>query len=208
MNRSTAPVPATPAAMPLPASPVPAAPPARHLPGDGVMWLLILIELATFGLMFAAFAVVRSQNLPLFHSSQAMLDASKGAINTWLLIGGSGCVVHAIKALRAGASRRAAGWMLAAQATGLTFLVLKLGEYTALGAAGVDLETNVFFTLYFLLTGFHFMHVLAASVLLALLTRGAWRGTLSLHALETVGAFWHLVDLLWLVLFPLVYILR
>jgi nitric oxide reductase NorE protein len=179
-----------------------------RLPGDGVMWLLILVELATFGLMFAAFAVVRAQHLPLFQSSQALLDTSKGAINTWLLIGGSGCVVHAIRALRAGAGRRAAGWMLAAQAAGLAFLVLKLGEYGALAAAGVDVETNVFFTLYFLLTGFHFMHVLAAGVLLALLTRAAWRGRLSLHALETVGAFWHLVDLLWLVLFPLVYVLR
>lgn len=185
--------------------------PERRLPGDGVMWLLILVELATFGLLFGAFAVVRAQNLALFGASQALLDASKGAINTWLLIGGSGCVVHAVKAARAGLGRRAAGWLVAAQATGVTFLALKVGEYGALVHAGVDVETNVFFTLYFLLTGFHFVHVMAASVLLALLTRPTWRGRYGphdVHALETVAAFWHLVDLLWLVLFPLVYILR
>jgi nitric oxide reductase NorE protein len=184
---------------------------ALRLPGDGVMWLLVLVELATFGLMFAAFAVVRAMHPELFDSSQGLLDASKGAINTWLLIGGSGCVVQAVRAAAAGRGRAEAGWLVAAQASGLAFAALKLGEYAALSAQGIDVETNVFFTLYFLLTGFHFLHVLAATVLLGLVLPGAWRGgggERHGHAVETVATFWHLVDLLWLVLFPLVYILR
>lgn len=183
----------------------------RHLPGDLAVWLIILLELATFALLFATYAVVRGMDPELFNTSQLTLDRSKGLINTWLLIGGSWCVVRAVQAI--GADARAAGlrWLLAAQACGLAFLVFKLQEYGAKFDAGIDLETNRFYMFYFILTGFHFFHVLAAMVFLAILTFFSWRGDYGpgrLHALETGAAFWHMVDLLWIVLFPLVYLMR
>lgn len=183
----------------------------RHLPGDLAIWLIILLELATFALLFGTYAVVRGMDPELFNASQLTLDRSKGLINTWLLIGGSWCVVRAVQAI--GADARSAGlrWLLAAQACGLAFLVFKLREYGAKFDAGIDLETNRFYLFYFLLTGFHFFHVLAAMVFLAILSFHTWRGDYGpgrLHALETGATFWHMVDLLWIVLFPLVYLMR
>ena len=183
----------------------------RHLPGDLAIWFIILLELTTFVLLFATYAIMRGKSPELFNESQLMLDRSKGLINTWLLIGGSWCVVRAIQAMREGARKPGLRWLLAAQACGLGFLFFKLEEYGALSDAGIDLGTNRFFTFYFTLTGFHFLHVLAAIVVLAILTFVNRRGDCDpdrLHGLETGAAFWHMVDLLWIVLFPLVYLMR
>ena len=87
----------------------------------------------------------------------------------------------------------------------------KLLEYADKGAQGIGLSTNLFFDFYFILTGFHLLHVLAGLLALALTAIGLARQrgpALDAHALETAGAFWHLVDLLWLILFPLVYVMR
>ena len=183
----------------------------RDLPGDLAMWFIILLELTTFALLFVAYAVMRSRTPELFNESQLMLDRSKGLVNTWLLIGGSWCVVRAIQAIREGARGAGVRWLLAAQVCGVVFLVLKLKEYGALFEAGIDLETNRFYTFYFTLTGFHFLHVFAAVVVLAILTvlnRRSDGNPDQLHALETGAVFWHMVDLLWIVLFPLVYLMR
>jgi nitric oxide reductase NorE protein len=186
-------------------------PGTRQLPGDLAVWLIILAELLTFALLFVAYGVTRSLNVELFNESQRTLDATMGVVNTWLLIGGSWCVVRAVQSVAAQRRWPGLSWLVAAQLCGLAFLVLKLSEYGAKADAGIDLETNVFYMFYFLLTGFHFLHVLAAMVFLAFLSYQTWRnplGAAHLHALETGAAFWHMVDLLWIVLFPLMYIVR
>jgi len=192
--------------------PVPgAAPPPPRLVGDLAIWLVILMELATFGLMFVGFAWARRSHPEVFAQGQAQLHLTAGTINTLLLVGGSWCVARALQALRH--QHMAAGrvWLVAALATALAFLVLKSLEFRERFAQGIDLDTNVFWTLFLLLTGFHFLHVLVAAVLLALVLwhAGAARpGAFNLHGAETAGVFWHMVDLLWLVLFPLVYVMR
>ena len=189
----------------------PVGPAERYLPGDLAIWFIILLEMTTFVLLFTAYAVMRSKDPVLFNASQLTLDRSKGLIDTWLLIGGSWCVVRAIQALRVQSRGAGLRWLVAAQACGLTFLILKLREYGALFDAGIDMDTNRFYTFYFTLTGFHFLHVLAALVILLILTIVNRRGECTpdrLHGLETGAAFWHMVDLLWIVLFPLVYLMR
>lgn len=184
---------------------------ARRLPGDLSIWIIIAVEMATFALMFGAYAVARALHLAEFSALQRTLDASRGLLNTWLLIGGSGCVVQAVAAVGRGAPRRGLAWLAGAQGCGLAFVVFKVLEYRAKAAAGIDLDTHSFYTLYFLLTGFHLAHVLAAMVFLGLLMAGVARGRFGpgrLHGLETGAAFWHMVDLLWLVLFPLLYLVR
>lgn len=182
----------------------------RILPGDLAIWIVILVEMATFALLFLSCAVARALDVAAFDAGQRTLDATKGVVNTWLLIGGSGCVVAAIRAVRAGHESSGVRWLVGAQACGLAFLALKSLEYREKFASGVDLDTSTFHTFYFLLTGFHFFHVIAAVVFLALLTMQLRRrgGQASLHALETGAAFWHMVDLLWIVLFPLLYLIR
>lgn len=188
----------------------PAAEPPR-LRGDLAIWLVIGAELMTFGLMFLAFAFARSRDPALFEAGQARLDLHGGAINTVLLIGGSWCVAHAVDALRQGRRGVAGRWLAGSLAAAAGFLVLKGHEFAVKSAAGLDLETDTFWMFYWLLTGFHFLHVAAAAVLLGLV---AWRmgqgayGRGDVHAPETAAAFWHMVDLLWIVLFPLVYVMR
>lgn len=184
--------------------------PAR-LPGDLFVWYVILLEGATFGVLFVAFAFTRLQHLALFRASQQQLDLGAGALNTALLLTASWCVARAVQAARGGRRGPALGWLGAGMAGGAGFVALKLHEYADKAAQGIGLSTNLFFDFYFILTGFHLLHVLAGLLALGLCGVGLARqprGALNAHALETAAAFWHLVDLLWLVLFPLVYVLR
>jgi len=189
----------------------PANRPPPRLSGDLFIWYIILLEGATFGLLFVVFAFVRRHNLELFNASQQQLDLSAGAINTALLLTASWCVVRAVHAVRANFRHTAFIWLGAGIICGGGFVALKLVEYADKAAEGIGLSTNLFFDFYFLITGFHLLHVLAGLFALSLAGIGLMRQRtprLNAHTLETVGAFWHLVDLLWLVLFPLVYVLR
>ncbi len=191
---------------------------APRLAGDLAIWFVILLELLTFGIMFVAYAFARLRELALFNATQATLELWSGTVNTVLLISGSWCVARAVQTLRdaaADASRHAARWTTAAVACGVGFLLLKFSELAGKFAAGMDLDGNRFWMFYVLLTGFHFLHVLVAT--LALIVVGVWmrrgaygpgRGADRLHTPETVAAFWHMVDLLWIVLFPLLYVMR
>ena len=182
-----------------------------RLEGDLAVWLIILAELLAFAILFLAFAVSRLRHPDVFAASQPTLDTSAGLVNTLLLITGTWCVAHAVQAAECYGRRTTLRWLVAAQACGAAFVMLKLSEYADKAAAGIDLETNVFYMFYFFLTGFHFLHVLAAMVFLAILTVSVWRSqqmAQQVHGLETGAAFWHMVDLLWIVLFPLVYVVR
>jgi nitric oxide reductase NorE protein len=185
--------------------------PELRLVGDLAVWLIILAELLAFGIFFLSYAFARSFEVALFNVSQSTLDLNSGAINTALLITGSWCVVRAVQAIKRDASGISARWQLAALACGSGFVVIKWLEFSAKADAGLDLSSNTFYMFYFLLTGFHFLHVLAAMVFLTILlvkTRGGHYGSHDHHALESGAAFWHMVDLLWIVLFPLVYVMR
>jgi nitric oxide reductase NorE protein len=185
--------------------------PALQLRGDLAVWLIILAELLTFAILFLCYAFARSFDVALFNESQRTLDLNSGAINTVLLITGSWCVVHAVQAVRRDASGVGARWLVAALGCGAGFVSLKVIEFSAKLDAGIDLSTNTFYMFYILLTAFHFFHVIVAMVFLAILLvktlQGAC-GSHDSHALETGAAFWHMVDLLWIVLFPLVYVMR
>jgi nitric oxide reductase NorE protein len=184
--------------------------PAR-LPGDLFIWYVIALEGTTFGALFVAFAFTRLWHLELFDASQRQLDLSAGAINTALLLTASWCVARAVQAVRAGRRGGALSWLGAGIAGGIGFVALKLMEYADKEAQGIGLSTNLFFDFYFILTGFHLLHVLAGLFGLSLAGVGLMRqprAALNAYTLETFASFWHLVDLLWLVLFPLVYVMR
>lgn len=187
------------------------APDTARLAGDLAVWLIILAELLAFGILFLSYAFARTFDVALFNASQRTLDLNSGAINTALLITGSWCVVRAVQAVKKDASAAGARWLLAALTCGSGFVVIKVLEFSDKAQAGIDLSTNTFYMFYLLLTGFHFFHVLAAMVFLTILlvkTRAGHYGKHNHHALETGAAFWHMVDLLWIVLFPLVYVMR
>jgi nitric oxide reductase NorE protein len=175
--------------------------PLSTLPGNPMMWILILGELAVFGALFTGFAVSRALDPVTFDASQAQLDRLLGGLNTIVLVTSGWLAAVAVRRKQAGRSPRP--HLLAAIAVGSLFLAVKVVEYRADFALGIDMDTNSFWELYFLLTGFHALHVVMGLIVLAIVT--LWD---SLENLETGTAFWHMVDLIWVLLYPLVYLLR
>ena len=183
-----------------------------RLRGDLGVWFVILLELLTFAILFVAYAFARNREPALFQAGQATLDLHSGALNTVLLITGSWCVARAVQAVRRDAVQAGARWLVGSLVCGAGFVVVKLAEYAGKAQAWADMgDDDTFYMLYFILTGFHFLHVVVGMLAIAYLwwrtRRGAY-GRHDCHALETGAAFWHMVDLLWIVLFPLVYVLR
>ncbi len=177
--------------------------PLSSLPGNPFMWILIISELVVFGAFFLSFAVARSLEPELFMQSQNYLDRLAGAINTMVLITSSLCAACAVRARIDNAPTKSRLWIAMAFMLGLLFLAVKISEYQSKLALGFDIESNDFFTLYYLITGFHFLHVILGLIILAIVAVKN-----SVENLETGAAFWHMVDLIWVILFPLIYLLR
>lgn len=173
------------------------------LPGNPMMWILILSELLVFGVFFAAFATARTLDPTGFDAGQAQLDRLLGGLNTLVLVTSGFLAALAVRMRADGKRRGGRAAMLAAMAVGSVFLVLKVVEYADKAQAGIGIETSTFFTLYYLMTGFHFLHVVLGLAILGLVT---WKD--SLANFETGGAFWHMVDLIWVLMFPLIYLIR
>lgn len=182
-----------------------------HPPGDLAIWFFILAELLAFGVFFSAYAFTRKGNVELFNQFQPHLDATAGLINTLVLLTSSYFVVRAVAAIREGAARRCFQWILAAVAMGGVFLVVKVVEYQDHLSQGIRLSTNTFYMFYLSLTFFHFMHVIMGMVILGAVAWKARQGayTADEHTgVETGASYWHMVDLVWIILFPLVYVMR
>jgi nitric oxide reductase NorE protein len=173
------------------------------LPGDPMMWVLVFSELVAFGLFLGAFIVARAVSPAVFASGQAALDLTLAGCNTIVLVTSGWAAAKGAASARADEGRRARLWLLLAMALGGAFVTIKLVEYAHEIGGGIGLETSVFFTLYFLLTGFHLLHVCLGIIILAVVCRRAD----PVHV-ETGTVFWHMVDLVWIVMFPIVYLVR
>lgn len=182
-----------------------------HVPGEPGIWIFILGDMAVFAVLFGTFLVYRNKDVDLFDSSQLHLNATFGLINTLLLLVSSMLVVLAVSAVRRGTARPAPLLIAGAIACGLAFSVLKIVEYAGKFDAGITPQTNSFYMFYFLLTGLHWFHLLLGLAVLTYLLVSARRKRHDARQLawfEGGGCFWHMVDLLWIVLFPLIYLLN
>jgi len=184
-------------------------------PGDFAIWIIIYVELVTFAALFIGYAFARRVDVELFNQSQLLLDQRSGFINTLILITSSYFLVKAIEIIKTidkdKASILASRWLLAAMILGSSFIVIKIMEFSDKFEQGISLSTNTFFMFYIMLTVFHFMHVLLGLVILYAVYKKTKMGGYSKQdhrGMETGASYWHLVDLLWIVLFPLVYIMR
>ena len=183
----------------------------RRLPGDFAIWVFIFAELLVFGIFFVAYAFSRMNNVEMFTRYQQTLDIETGVANTLLLITGSYFVVRAVHAIRNDNVRGCINGLFAAQLCGGGFIVLKVMEFAEKFGAGISLGTNTFYMFYLSLTFFHFMHVILGMIILAAVIMKAKRGcygTANHNGVETGASYWHMVDLVWIILFPLVYIIR
>ncbi len=192
-------------------SPQSATHPGKYPPGDLAIWFFIFAELLAFGVFFLSYAFARANNIELFNESQLQLNRESGAINALVLLTSSYFVVRAVAAIKEGLNKPCANWLGAAIGMGFVFIVIKVLEFDAKFSAGISLSTNTFYMFYLSLTLFHFMHVILGMIILAAVMLKARRGGYSPDqhtGVETGASYWHMVDLVWMILFPLVYVIR
>lgn len=194
----------------MPEASAPTMPAEQHrTPAEAGMWMFVLADLCVFATYFAVFLVDRANHRTLFAEGQAGMARHLGGLNTLLLLISSWGMARAVAAARDGSLARFQQGLSHAILCGLSFLVVKTIEYRAKFAAGLGIDTNVFYRDYFAFTGFHLLHVVVGLSLVAW-CRFAFRTPASLREhvgfVEGTGLYWHMVDLVWVVLFALVYL--
>jgi len=183
------------------------------IPGEWGIWAFILTDLSVFGGYFGTFLVLRGQQPDVFRAGSEALNPTHGAVNTVFMLTASLCVALAIRSGREGRVLTAQKLLVGAGLCGTAFIVNKPIEWADQLAAGHGAHQSDFFQLYYLLTGIHLLHVIVAMVVVGML----WRKVRNVHVaptfrqaryLENGASFWHLVDLIWMVLFALFYLVR
>mgnify|MGYP000939478147 CR=1 FL=1 len=183
----------------------------RHIPGEAGLWLLIFGEMSFFTALFGAFLRARGADPAGFDLARAALSRTTGIANTLVLLTSSLLVAKAVEAVRSGDTARAPRLFRAGLGCALGFVALKGLEYTSLFSQGVTLGSHPFFGFYFGLTALHLGHVVIGSAFLLLLSRFTRRPLAKpshFALVESAGVFWHMVDLLWLVIFALLYLVE
>jgi nitric oxide reductase NorE protein len=179
-------------------------------PGGMMIWIFIFMELLAFGLAFIVFSVLRAKSLAVFESSRAELNQGLALLNTLVLVTSGYFVVLANGSYDSGRNRYAARWLGAAIALGGVFVIVKAVEYREKIAHGLTTGVNQFFDFYWLLTAFHLFHVLLGILVLAYMARKIRKGEAFAAEdfnLKTGSAFWHMCDLIWVLLFPILYLI-
>jgi nitric oxide reductase NorE protein len=182
-----------------------------RLAGDAGVWLFISADVFAFALFFMLFTWGRVHNTALYEQSRQALDAGIGLANTLILLTSSLFMVWAVEAAREGSRSRTVRHLALAMAVGSGFAVSKVIEYTGKIQAGITMLSNEFFMYYFVFTGIHFLHFLVGLVVLGVCLHKARTEALDARYrvwIESSGCYWHMVDLLWIVLFPLLYLQR
>lgn len=183
----------------------------RHIPGEDGLWLLIFGEMTLFSVFFITYLVYRSRDVELFNDSAVHLRQVFGVINTLFLLTSSLLVVVGMRAIRRKSSTIAPWCFVGAMACGVGFTIMKFLEYGDKLGHSITVYTNDFWMYYYVLTGLHFFHLLMGMGVLAYITAKSRKPVLSVKEFAYVeggACFWHLVDLLWIVLFPLLYFVR
>ena len=186
-------------------------PRAGRLPGVDGIWALIGADSVVFAILFVSFMLDRRHTPEMFDASRKTLDMNLGGVNTLILLTSSWMVASAIQVLRREQHERATRYLLAGVLTGVLFMVSKAVEYAGKIGHGLTPGTNSFYMWYFVLTGFHLLHVILGTALLTFVVlrvrRGVY-GSADIAVPESVATFWHLVDYVWIILFPLLYLMK
>lgn len=182
-------------------------------PGGLLIWIVIFLELITFGMALVAMVYYGKVEGDLFRESSSHLNKTYGAINTVFLLCSGYFMAISVKYLKINNNKKAATYLLFTMLFGLLFIGLKSVEYSQKIEQGFVLDTNTFFTFYWLLTAFHVIHVIVGLVILSyfyiqfLWSKDKNSSSISHDDYEAGAAFWHMCDLIWLLLFPIIYLL-
>jgi cytochrome c oxidase subunit 3 len=187
------------------------------------MWVFLATEIMFFGGLFTAYIIFRNFYLPAFEAGSRLLNVRIGAFNTALLLCSSLTMALAVRAAQLGKKGLLITFLLLTLLLGLTFVTVKLGlewrhDYLEGFAPGVHWtfhgadwrHVELFFVFYFFLTGIHALHMVIGVGILTVLIIIAGRGRFSpqrYNAVEVAGLYWHFVDIVWIFLYPLLYLI-
>jgi len=174
------------------------------------MWVFLATEIHLFGGAFCAFAFYRWRYLEVFNHHASQLNVWMGFTNTLVLLTSSWTMVLAVDAAQKGRNKACGQRCLITIALGIVFFIIKGMEYSAKFSHGIYPSTHIFWGLYFTMTGIHAFHVLVGLGLifwLYLLSKKNRFTETYYTPVEVIGLYWHLVDVIWIFLFPLLYLL-
>jgi cytochrome c oxidase subunit 3 len=203
------------------------------------MWAFLITEILFFGGLFMAYMLYRTWYHDAFVAASTSIALFWGALNTVVLIGSSLTMALAVRASQTNQRMATVNWLIITMILGVVFLGVKVIEYAdkfehhhvpgpnyvweepgheaPVGSHGVSpdagnfqLHTQIFFSLYFTLTGLHALHMIVGVGLLSVITWMAWKGRFDEHyytPVEMSGLYWHFVDIVWIYLFPLLYLI-
>jgi cytochrome c oxidase subunit III len=174
--------------------------------GRLAVWWVIASEIVIFGGILAPYIMHRIAH-EVWAEQAAHTNTAIGAFNTFVLLTSSLFAVLAHKAAEEGNGPRAARLLMATAGGGFTFLTVKGFEWTHEIREGFTITSNTFWSFYYTAAGLHAAHVFAGAIIMLIVAASA-RKNLELHRVELIGIYWHFVDIVWIFLFPLLYIAK
>jgi len=183
----------------------------NKIPGNRAIWVGIFAELTEFGLFFFVYFIAKAHYPEQFNQGPLHLNTLAGTLNTFALITSSYFVAKALAAIRLNKPQQSINWLWRAVFCGLLYLVIKIWEYHWNVDQGIKTNTNNFYTVYYYLTFNHLLHVAWASgsLLWAISQIKVGNYTQKNHlGFTAIACYWHMVDLAWVIIFPLLYVLR
>jgi cytochrome c oxidase subunit 3 len=184
------------------------------------MWMFLFTELLFFGGMFLLYSVFRYRCAADFHTAAQNENIVLGSVNTFMLLTSSFAIALAISAMRKGKNRLSSFLQLATIGMGITFLIIKYFEWGTKINQGLYPNSPVllqksqgeilFFGLYYVMTGIHGLHVFIGIIVITFMLVFTVRKKITMEdsiKLENTGLYWHFVDIIWIYLFPLFYLI-
>jgi len=174
------------------------------------MWAFLGSECLLFGALISTYLLFKGQSPPGTISPDDVYDIPFTSVSSFVLLMSSLTMVLALAAIQRGDHRRLRVWVLTTALLGATFVAGQMYEFTVFYGEGLKISTNLFGSSFFVLTGFHGAHVTLGILMLLSLWNLSVRGRLPTHRSETVelvGLYWHFVDIVWIIIFTLVYLI-
>jgi heme/copper-type cytochrome/quinol oxidase subunit 3 len=174
--------------------------------GRLAVWWVLASEIVIFGGLLGAYIMHRIGH-PSWANQAIHTNTLAGSVNTFVLLTSSLSAVLAHQAAERGNGARAARLLRLTALGGLVFLIVKSIEWTNEIREGFTITSNLFWSFYYTAAGLHGLHVIAGMVIMLIVARSAARNQ-DLHRVENIGIYWHFVDVVWIFLFPLLYIAK
>lgn len=183
----------------------------KRSPGNVAVWILIYAELSEFALFFIIFLIAKVHYADVFAAGPTRLNVTAGMLNTLVLVSSSFFIAKAVESIKVGNKNTALKWLYFTLLAGATYCGIKVWEYGWNESAGIDSRTNIFYSFYYYLTFNHLLHVMIGMCTIFWVTLRTHYDAYSekdYEGLESAAFYWHMIDLTWIIIFPLVYVLH